>query len=304
MENPFKFSAPMAMIRRLYHSNRFARRLLAAPAGFRWLMLEHKYGNQNAVARRLGERIVGDVVIDVPEFSGQFACSPQSDLFHRIISDGQYEPAMAELLRKHLVPTRDFVDVGANIGFYSVLAAKVLTTGRVLAFEPNPAAHRRLNDNLSRNHVADRVEVFQGLASDCEGEAELHLIEGMEEYSSMGQIIHRSVKDQAKTSTIAASTTVDQLVSRFELSPAVIKIDVEGAEQLVINGALETLRRFRPVVIAECSRALLSPMGATPEAIIAGFEDLGYLVFDADDPTLAPASRDYGDILCLPGELL
>ena len=294
----------MNALRRLYHGNRGARALLAAPAYLRNLVLERKNLADFEIAKRLGEKIVGDVVIDVTEFEGQFGCSPQSDLFCRIAASGYYEPAMAELLRKYLIPTRDFIDVGANIGFYTVLAAKLLTSGRVLAIEPHPAAHRRLLDNLARNQVEHLVEVFFGLASDREGEAELHAIEGMEEYSSMGRIVHHAVTNKSKASIIAPSVKLDSLVKSHNLSPGVIKIDVEGAERLVLKGASETLRIFRPVVIAECSRALLTPMGTTPEEIIEGFKLLNYRVLDAQDPTLLPAMRDYGDILCLPRELL
>jgi FkbM family methyltransferase len=287
-------------LRRLYYRNRLVSALLAPAVAWRQRFLARRGVAVRGVTRRLGASIVGDVVLELPEFSGQFACSPRSDLFARIAERGCYEPDLVALLRSHLDPQRDFIDVGANIGFYSVLAAKTCPQRRVLAVEPNPEARRRLIDNLARNRVEEAVTVFAGLASDSPGEAGLNLIEGMEEYSSMGRIVHAAVAGEATRRLEVPAETLDRLVARFELTPGLIKIDVEGAEKLVLDGAAETLKRFRPVILSELSPALLGPMGASAAAIIAQLEHLGYRVVDAQDPALPPGSRQYGDVLCLP----
>lgn len=290
----------IAALRRLYHRSALVHAVLAGPVAWRRRRQARKNAAVYAITKRLGASIVGDVVLDLPEFSGQFACSPRSDLFTRVVARGCYEPDLVELLRRHLDPQRDFIDVGANIGFYSVLAAKLLPGRQVLAVEPNPEAQRRLSENLARNGVAAAVTVFAGLASDRPGEAELNLIEGMEEYSSMGTIVHAAVAGQVSRRVKVEAETLDRLIGRFGLAPGLIKIDVEGAEMLVLDGASDTLKRFRPVILSELSPALLGPMGASAAAIIAGLERIGYRVFDAQDPALPPGSRDYGDVLCLP----
>lgn len=287
-------------LRRLYHRSALVRAVLAGPVAWRRLRQARENTVVRAITKRLGASIVGDVVLDLPEFSGQFACSPRSDLFARVVARGYYEPDLVALLRRHLDPQRDFIDVGANIGFYSVLAAKMLPGRRVLAVEPNPEARRRLSENLVRNGVDAAVTVFAGLASDSPGDAELNLIEGMEEYSSMGAIVHAAVAGKVSRRVKVEAETLDRLVARFGLAPGLIKIDVEGAEKLVLDGASETLKRFRPVILSELSPALLGPMGASAAVIIAGLERLGYRVVDAEDPALPPGLRDYGDVLCLP----
>jgi FkbM family methyltransferase len=289
-----------AALRRLHLRSRLVRAVLAPAvvARRRWLARQNE--TIRAITRRLGESIVGDVVLDLPEFSGAFACSPRSDLFARVVAQGHYEPGLVDLLRRHLDPRRDFIDVGANIGFYSVLAARLLPGRRVLAIEPNPEALRRLAANLARNGVESAVTVFDGLVSDKPGASELNLIDGMEEYSSIGAIVHASVAGLPSRRLAVQAETVDRLVERFDLAPGLIKIDVEGAEKLVFDGALETLKRFRPVILSELSPALLGPMGTSAAAIIAQLEGLGYRVVDAADPALPPGLRDYGDVLCLP----
>jgi FkbM family methyltransferase len=288
------------VLRRQYRQSRVVQTLLAGPVAVRRCLQARRGAAVRQLTRRLAESIVGDVVIDLPEFSGQFACSPRSDLFARVVSSGFYEPGLVELLRRHLDPQRDFIDVGANIGFYSVLAAKLLPGRKILAVEPNPEARRRLGENLARNNVAGAVTVFAGVASAAPGQAELNLIEGMEEYSSLGAIVHAAVAEQTSRSITVEAETIDRLVERFGLAPGLIKIDVEGAEKLVLDGAVETLKRFRPVILSELSPALLGPMGASAAAIIAQLEQLGYRVVDAEDPALPPGLREYGDVLCLP----
>ena len=293
-------SSAAEFLRRLYHNNDAARSLMSWPAALRRRLIARQGAVANAIAERLSENLVGDVVLSLPAFSGTFAVSAKSDLFRRVTINGEYESDMAALVRSHIAPDRDVIDVGANVGFYSVMAAQLLDQGRVLAVEPNPEAYRRLVANLARNRLTEKVTIFHGLASDSVGQATLHHIEGMEEYSSMGQIVHASVSGKTARTTSSVAHTVDGLVAAHGLNPGFMKIDVEGADMLVLSGAIETLKRHRPVVLTELSPALLEPMGTSAAAVIAVFERLGYSVIDAENPALRPGTRAYGDILCLP----
>ena len=250
---------------------------------------------------RVGQLIVGDVTIRVDEFDGVFRCSPKSHLFTRIVRDGRYEPELARLFLNHVQPNRDVLDVGANIGFFTIAAARRLTTGRVLAVEPTPGAFARLRANVTLNEVEPRVVLFNGVASDAEGEAELSTIADMEEYSSLRGLVHPSTSGQITDTVTVAAQTIDALVLAHELSPALLKIDVEGAEALVLGGARETLARYRPVVLSELSNELLSGFGTDGRRVVAMFRDLGYRVIDPVEPNAAPGTKDFGDILCLPG---
>jgi len=287
-------------LRRHYRRGGAARYALAIPAAMRrrWLAREGKAAQ--TLISNLSTKIVGDVVIDVCEFAGQFACSARSDLFARIALSGTYEPELAQLFRAHITSDRDIIDVGANIGFYTVLAAKLNPARRTLAIEPNPDAQRRLTENLQRNGVAQSVTVFPGLASNHSGEGQLNLIDGMEEYSSVGEIAHAAVASKATRQITVEAATLDQLVERLGLCPGLIKIDVEGAEGLVFGGAIETVRKFKPVILSEFSPALLRKVGTNPLVLLANLRSSGYRVIDTQDPTIDPVQRDYGDILCLP----
>ena len=71
----------------------------------------------------------------VDEFEGEFLLGPKSHLLHRVLAFGAYEPELAQLFVSHIDPDRDVIDVGANVGFFTNLAARKLETGRVLAIE-------------------------------------------------------------------------------------------------------------------------------------------------------------------------
>lgn len=251
---------------------------------------------------RLAQLSRDDVTLFVPEFDARFALSPASALFRRILIEGEYEPQLVRAFRHHFDPQRDVLDIGANVGFFTVLAGQLAACGRVLAAEPSRTAAARLRHNLTLNAVAEKVILFEGLLSDRAGERTLNVIPGREEYSSMGPLVHPSVAGEAFVQEIAAATTVDHLVERYQLEPGLIKLDVEGAEALVLAGATRTLREHRPVILSELSDALLRNMGSSGTQVVAQLQELGYRVTDLKDPTRRPGERLYGDILAVPEE--
>jgi FkbM family methyltransferase len=243
--------------------------------------------------------MVEDPVIRVEEFDGAFALDRRSDLLRRLILDGAYEPELVRAFRQHLDPRRDIIDVGANIGFFSVLAAKC-TSGRVVAVEPTPNALRRLHRNLAHNTVQDKVLVFEGGIAQQIGRAQITSIEGKEEYSTIGQLVHPSTSGNASTTVSIEVTTLDALVARFELNPGFVKIDVEGMEHLVLAGASHILDHYRPVILSELSDPLLRANGSSSQEVIKSLMARGYVVSDPRWPGATPGWRPFADILCIP----
>ena len=250
---------------------------------------------------RLSELLVADPCISVPEFDGVFLLDSRSALFRRVVSKGTYEPQLTELCREHIDPARDAVDIGANIGFHSVLFAKLLASSRVLAVEPTSAAVDRLRSNLIMNQVDDRVLVWQGAASDVTGTATLTVVPGREEFSTLGQLAHRAVRDGFERATERVDTaTVDELVERNGLDVGFMKIDVEGFELSVLRGASHVLSKHRPVVILELCEPMLRTAGASARQVIELMQSRGYAVADVADPSAEPGARAYGEVICRP----
>lgn len=282
--------------------SRLARRLLSAPIALRRAVLDARSASGRRVISQLEARAVGDVVLRAPEFDAQaISVSPRSILFKSLLTGG-FEPLAAHLFRQFVQATDgDVIDVGANIGLYSILAARQPGNRKVLAVEPAPAALARLHVNLTANNCADRIIVHEGVVSDHDGEATLHIPADQEEMASLGVVRTRWELAAPPAEVRVSATTLDGLVTKHSLRPSVIKIDVEGAEHLVFAGAQETLSQFRPLILCELTDYLLHPMGGDAQTIIAMLRERGYAVRDARSPAhdVPPGPFD-GDIIAIP----
>jgi FkbM family methyltransferase len=245
---------------------------------------------------------VSDPVIRIAEFNGTFRVDARSDLFRRMVVEGVYEPALVRTFMKYLDPRRDFIDVGANVGFYTVLVAQHLLHARVLAIEPTSKAYERLADNIRMNRVAHKVILFKGVAAESSGNRQIKVIPGREEFSSLGAMSHPKIAQAAFVIEQVPGSTVDELVALHDLNPGLLKIDVEGCEHFVFEGAKGTLASKRPVILAELSDPLLRHNGSSSAAILRFIESLNYKVYDPLAPELAPGKRGFGDIICVPAE--
>jgi FkbM family methyltransferase len=128
-----------------------------------------------------------------------------------------------------------FVDVGANVGTYTMLAAGV-TGCRCVAIEPAGRSYEQLIDNLRLNQVQHRVDAHRVAAGRERGNVRI-----TQDRDSMNHIIHADKGAAGSSAAVVAVRTLDDILA--DLSPTIIKIDVEGYEPHVIAGALKTLRR-------------------------------------------------------------
>lgn len=265
----------------------------------RFWLLRHATATQD-VFFRLAASLTEDPVIAVKGFPGTFAFGPRSDLFRNVVMSGGYETEWAELCRRHVDPMRDAIDVGANIGLYSVLLASLLPARRVLAIEPTPDAARRLRGNVERNKSSANTIVFQGVASDRNGTAEIRVVPGKEEYSSCGQLTHAAIVGQQHVIMPVEAATIDDLVARHNLDPGFIKIDVEGMEHTVLAGMKDVLSRHRPTVLTEISDALLHRNGSSSAAVVDALRSFGYKIYETTGQELRGGEGLNGEILCVP----
>jgi FkbM family methyltransferase len=140
-------------------------------------------------------------------------------------------------------------DIGANIGYVSrSLAKRVGPSGRVAALEPLPRSidsfRRKMEINGSCN-----VQLLQCAASDGRGEAVIRMAENL---STASLVWHRN--DPSATEFGIRTVPIDELVDAAEIGyPTFVKIDVEGAEGLVLQGMRRTIAAAKPVLFVECS---------------------------------------------------
>ncbi|KZD07958.1 FkbM family methyltransferase [Oceanibaculum pacificum] len=183
----------------------------------------------------------------------------------RVPSDLRYTSVSCYVLRdwcepelRHLDrlvrPGSVFIDIGANIGLFTLKAARLTgPRGTVIAVEPGTEAADRLTANVGLNDYA-QVRIVREALSDSNGEAVLHHVplgNDPQAYSLIGSAM-------ATEGETVKTETLDSLVERLGLTAVdCIKMDVEGAEPMVIAGAAGTLERFHPMVIFEINTTLV-----------------------------------------------
>jgi FkbM family methyltransferase len=184
---------------------------------------------------------------------------------------GVLEPGVQEALRREVRPGSVVFDVGANIGFFSVLAARLAgPEGRVEAFEPVPAQAAAVAANATLNGLSN-VVVHEEAVGETAGAGEL-LVTSERSWSHLadrGQ--HRLTRQRLWVRLVS----LDELIEQGEVPPPdVVKIDVEGSEGSVLRGLRRTLAA-RPVTV-------LCELHETNAEVLELLEELGYEAVNLD----------------------
>lgn len=293
----------LGKIKNLTYKYKFFKKLLYPAIAARHFFLHIKLSCQEEIYQNICEILVEDPVIKVNEFQGIFVLDCRSDLFKRLLITKQYEPELVKYCLQYLNKKRDVIDIGANIGFYTVLFAKNLDGKKVLAVEPTMNALRRLYKNIKLNYIENNVIVFEGAASNNSGIAEIKTIDGKEEYSTLAEWKHPSISKEKYILQKVKVETIDELVKRYSLDPGLMKIDVEGMEHLVFYGSKMVLETNRPVILSELSNPLVKGNGSSSIELINFIRSYEYDVIDTITPNIPPGINDFTNILCIPKEM-
>lgn len=204
-------------------------------------------------------------------------------------------------IMKRLKPGDTFLDIGANVGFFSLCASRrVGEKGAVYAFEPAPETRKSLNRNLELNGVRNVITVPVAL-SDSMGSGELFL---NAKHNSGAASLHQS-PDSGGAVEVKLDT-YDNFAEKNGLPvPALVKIDVEGAEMNVLRGMRELLSRpDRPPIILEVSEWSLKEMGSSKDELFKLMAKNGYKPHLLSRPGLSIFSGDdllfQYDVLFMP----
>jgi FkbM family methyltransferase len=212
-----------------------------------------------------------------------------------VLFEGAYEGYVLRMLERLLPTGGYFIDVGANIGLHSLVAAKrVGPAGRVDAIEPEPFSRGRLERHLRLNRL-ENVELFPYALSDRRGTAVLHLSpsENLAKSSLREENVTMGLRTQSPGSVEVRTRTLDEHVLSAGHRPNVLKIDVEGAELLVISGGLSTLSPDdSAAILFEASDLQTAAFGYTTRDLKTKLLELGYEVFRYRGDGLEPVSSD------------
>jgi FkbM family methyltransferase len=192
-------------------------------------------------------------------------------------------PKCRDFIKKTVNKGDTFFDIGANVGFYSLLASTLVGTGKVFAFEPNPNTCSKLQESIKLNKIKNINVLNEGLG-DYNGQIELHLP------TSIGNETGTMVKTEWGKSIIVPVNTLDCICNKFSIDKIdYLKIDVDGFEPNVFKGAKYLFKERKIKVIqSEFSDYWLKQNGSSPSLLYnyiinQGFEDLdGDVVFYKD----------------------
>lgn len=234
---------------------------------------------------------------------------PGNETSGSIFITGLYEPNEFCLLSKILKPGMTFVDVGANMGLYTLYAARrVGASGRVLAIEPSRREMAILKSNVELNQLKN-VTIRQVALSDQLAEVEL-LVAGARNsgHNTLGAFGYNTTLDHRET---IQTQRLDQIVPLEGLQRIhIIKMDIEGAELGALRGAVDTLQRDHPLLLLELSDRLLQHQRASSVEVLSLLAQLGYRVYGFDAASGLPgalAARAYYDsenIIAVAGDSL
>jgi FkbM family methyltransferase len=195
---------------------------------------------------------------------------------------GAYERELVNLFKKMLIPGMTVLDLGANIGYFSVLAAGLVgNSGQVHAFEPAPTCFARLKRNLAAFSWAHVHSIAVG---DEPGTARFHFSHKGNE-TGWGSLL--SPENSSTQETMVSVVRLDawaheQAIRRVDF----IKLDVEGAEYRALRGAEALLRRHRPVVVAELNDVCLRRDHREPQDVLSLLRAVGYSTFSFNEGVL------------------
>jgi FkbM family methyltransferase len=205
-----------------------------------------------------------------------------------IYKRGSYEAELTDYIA-HRVEFADgdvFLDVGANIGWYSLILARTARARiRILAFEPDPLNFALLSENVRLNGC-DAVRPIPKAVADVEGTKTLY------RYANKNLGRHSLLPINDKGTVEVQTVTLDAFLAREGIDPrrvAFMKVDVEGYEFPVLTGAGKLLETV-PVVLCEYSPGYMRRGGMEPQALLALFHEKGFAPHELREGALRPLS--------------
>jgi FkbM family methyltransferase len=182
---------------------------------------------------------------------------------------GCYEPNEFFFLNRTLKPGMTFVDVGANEGFYSVFAAKLVgELGQVIAIEPDPSMLERLKRNIILNGIQN-ISIVQCAVSSYSGVENLSIAEyGHEGITALGTCVPNPLVKTRKVIKTVVKPLDEILSERGIKNVHFVKIDAEGSEVHVLRGAEQIIRASRPILQLEINDQALEAQNSSSEELI------------------------------------
>jgi FkbM family methyltransferase len=226
--------------------------------------------------------LLGGNNIFITELDGFVIAQPGEEwrmaAFHAL--RGVMEPGLVRRLQQLLKPGMTFVDVGANVGVVTLHAAvRVAPNGKVISFEPTPRTFEILKDNVQVNGFLESgmIDLRCAAVSDVVGEANLSVYAANSGHNTLFGV-------ESDSRITVPTTTLDSALAHNSID--IVKIDVEGAEPLVLRGMRNTVDANRHIIILiEFAPAHLRRAGVEPSVFLEELRSSGFAIRIVDDAT-------------------
>jgi FkbM family methyltransferase len=207
-------------------------------------------------------------------------CQPDSRSAASVLYCGLYDYDEMNFLLRYLRDEDSFLDIGANVGVYTLLAASKIRSGWIYSFEALPKNYQRLQENLKLNEL-EQVQTYAFAISNSIGSIDLSLSDG----DSTPSIIK---SEEDRNVTTVSSNTLDNLLDNCPLKLTLAKMDIEGAELLALKGATSLLEKKCPQVW------IMEILGTGSTKLVNFLNSYGYNLYQysADTNKISPISLE------------
>ena len=233
--------------------------------------------------RKLTEKSVRGLVLKRHLPTGRFDnrpvyVSPDTALKHLKIGPGAFDQTLLDTAEKLVRPNSVVWDVGANIGTFSIAAAVLAPKVAVFAFEPDIFLNSIMRKTLTHRRNQDlKIELISAAISHRNGTTRLQIAERSRNMNTISDSpVISGQRGSIRQEFIVPTLTLDTCLEDFP-APNLVKIDVEGAEALVIQSASTLLSEVRPIFYIEVA-------GENLDSVTAAFLENRYKLFDGDTP--------------------
>lgn len=210
--------------------------------------------------------------------------------YQRGMAYGDYERDVVAALQRWVQPGWTVADVGAQIGYMTLLLAKLVgPAGRVFAFEPMPANFAALQENILLNG-------YQTVRAERRAVADRTGVVGLRRVDDRVLSATASLVAAGDDTLDVEAVSLDEYFEGLERPLRFIKLDVEGAENLVLDGAQRVIERDRPLLLVE-----VHDLGGPPNPTVDRLRGLGYELRPVGSASSAPLDAHFlGHVLALP----
>ena len=214
--------------------------------------------------------------IDIAE--GKIIFDEDDPVMAGAISFGKYEPETVAIFRSCLKEGMAVIDIGANLGYFTVIAAsRVGPLGKVFAYEPDPRNFSLLERNIAANGFRNVTAILMAL-SDCTGTRELFFGDNQTSLSFSDK------RGAGRSESVVTNTLDNSLRDLGYPKIDIIKMDIEGAEPLALEGMRKTIARNPAlVIIFEFHPNAIRRLGYSPLKFLETFKELGFSMSVIDE---------------------